>query len=129
MTEKMPLRVLVVDDSEAITKTLGWTLEALGYDVRVGHDGFQALAVARSFLPHVILLDISLPGMSGYEVCQHLRAEPALKKSIFIAQSGWAKPEHKDHSKVAAFDHYLVKPLDITALQDLLSSVQAQAVA
>lgn len=118
------LRILVADDNEAVTKTFGWMLEVLGHEVRVAHDGVSTLAIARTFRPDVILLDISLPGMDGYEVCKKLRAEPGLEHILIIAQTGWGQPERRQHSLAAGFDHYLVKPVDINLLEDLLRKHQ-----
>src|SRR5580698_7688829 len=114
---KPVLRVLIADDSEAITKTFGWMLEMLGHDVCTSRDGLSAVAMARTFLPNVLLLDLSLPGMSGYEVCETLRVEPAFEKSIFIAQTGWSQPEHIERSRKAGFAEHWVKPIPLERLE------------
>jgi len=123
------LRVLVVDDNESVTKTFGWMLEALGHEARVARDGLTALAMARSFLPDVVMLDIGLPGMNGYEICQKMRAEPGLAGCVFIAQTGWSQPEHVERSKKAGFDHHWVKPIPMDRLEKLLSSLSHRAAA
>jgi CheY-like chemotaxis protein len=129
-TETSPaLRVLMADDDESIAKTFGWMLEALGHEARVVQDGPAALAMALSFLPDVVMLDISLPGMNGYEVCQKMRAEPALAQCVFIAQTGWSQPEYVERSRKAGFHHHLVKPIRIDHLEKLLSSLSRKAAA
>ncbi len=117
------LRVLIVDDNKTLVKTLGWMVESLGHEVRLAHNGKDALDTALSFLPHVILLDIGLPEMSGYDVCLKLREEPELKHSIIVAQSGWDQPEHRKRSKEVGFHYYLVKPARLHTLKDLFSSI------
>jgi len=123
------LRILVVDDNESVTKTFGWMLEVLGHEARVARDGLAALVMARSFLPDVVMLDIGLPGMNGYEVCQKMRAEPALAGCVFIAQTGWSQPEYLERSKQAGFDHHWVKPIPMDRLENLLSSLSHKAAA
>jgi CheY-like chemotaxis protein len=127
--QKQPLRVLIADDNEAITRTFGWMLEALGHQVRAAHSGEEAVALAREFLPEVLLLDISLPGLSGHEVCRILRVEPEFEDSLFIAQTGWSQPEHIERSKQAGFHHHLVKPVTMERLNEILSSLTKRAAA
>jgi PAS domain S-box-containing protein len=117
------LKVLVVDDSREVAKTLGWMVELLGHEVQVTTDGASALALARDFVPDAVLLDIGLSGMSGYDVCRKMRAEPLLKDTIIIAQTGWGQAEHRQRSKEAGFHYHLVKPVDIHVLEDLLLSL------
>jgi CheY-like chemotaxis protein len=118
-TTSRKLRVLVVDDNEVLTQTLIYMIELLGHETRLAHNGADALTAALSFLPEVILLDIGLPDMSGYDVCRKLRAEPALKRSSIIAQSGWNQPQYHERSKEAGFDHYFVKPLKFNCLEEI----------
>ena len=83
-------------------------------------DGQTAIALAKSFIPDAVLLDIGLPGMNGYEICEAMRREPALKNTLFIAQTGWSQREHRERSKEAGFDYHLVKPVSIDALKNIL---------
>lgn len=117
------LRVLVVDDNLETAKTLGWMIEMLGHKVRLAYSGRHAMEIAKTFLPHAVLLDIGMPGMNGYEVCQIMKQSPELRKTAFIAQTGWDPKENKAMSKEAGFDHYLVKPIDSDALQKVFSSL------
>lgn len=116
------LSVLVVDDNEPAAKTMGWTLELLGHKPTLAHNGQDAIARARILRPNVILLDITLPGMNGYEVCKILRKEPSLQQTLFIAQTGWSLPEHQEQSREAGFDYHLVKPVEVHVLKELFDS-------
>ena len=122
---KDDLKVLVVDDNEASAKTMGWTMEALGCDVMLAHEGVVALKIAEDYKPDLILLDIGLPGMNGYEVCKAMRLIPALSSSIFIAQTGWGEEKHKKLSQEAGFNHHLVKPVDMEQLRKILHNQTA----
>jgi CheY-like chemotaxis protein len=114
----------LADDNETFAETFGQMLEYLGHDVQVAHDGISAVSLAFSFLPEVVLLDIGLPGLNGYEVCKKIRAADKLKNSVLIAQTGYSQPEHHERSKEAGFDHHLVKPVKISNLEALLMSLE-----
>jgi len=118
------LRVLVVDDNHASAQTLGWMIELLGHDVRLAHDSQSAIDTARDFLPQVVLLDIGLPGKSGYEVCEQMKMIPVLQNTIFIAQTGWSQDEHRRRSQEAGFQHHLVKPVSLQTLEPILASIK-----
>lgn len=113
-------RILVVDDNENCAKVMMWTLELLGHTVQIAFDGRTAITLAKSFQPHVILLDIGLPEMNGYEICQAMRQEPTICNTLIIAQTGWSQKEHRERSKEAGFDYHLVKPVNIAALEKIL---------
>jgi signal transduction histidine kinase/CheY-like chemotaxis protein len=114
--------VLVVDDNEASAQTLGWMMEGLGHQVKVATSGQEAIRTAAAFHPDVVLLDIGLPEMDGYEVCKAMRQMPTLKDTVIIAQTGWGQPEEKKRAEEAGFDHHLVKPIELAALQNVLNS-------
>jgi signal transduction histidine kinase len=118
-----PLKVLVVDDNEAVAQTVGWMLEAIGHDYRIVHSGREALPAAREFRPDAILLDIGLPGMDGYAVCRALRQEDAFKQTPIIAQTGWGQESDKAQATAAGFDHHLVKPIALAQLEGLLAGI------
>ena len=117
-----PLRVLVVDDNIASAKTTGWMLEMIGHASQLTHDGISAVTVAKEYNPDVILLDIGLPGMSGYDVCRELRKQPAFKNTMMIAQTGWGQAKDRQQAYDAGFDHHLVKPVEFEKLAQLLGS-------
>ena len=115
-------RILVVDDNIA-AKSLERLLERLhGQEVRVAHDGPEALAVAGEFRPEVVLLDIGLPGMSGYEVAEQLRGLPEFDGTLIVALTGWGQEDDRRRSRGAGIDHHLVKPVDPEALTRLLAT-------
>ena len=116
-------RILVVDDNMDAAKSLARLLERLhGQEVRVAHDGPEALAVADEFRPEVVLLDIGLPGMSGYEVAEHLRGLPEFEETLIVALTGWGQEDDRRRSRGAGIDHHLVKPVDPEALTRLLAT-------
>jgi CheY-like chemotaxis protein len=121
------LRVLVVDDSEGSAKTLGWAAEMFGYDVRIARDGPKAVEIARAYLPHIMLVDIGLPRMNGYEVCRSLKQYPEFQDTVFIAQTGWDQAEHRILSAEAGFQHHLIKPIDLIALKTIMSSIESSS--
>jgi CheY-like chemotaxis protein len=112
-------RVLVVDDNADNAAGLSRLLKRAGHDVRVADDGRSALVVARGHRPEVVLLDIGLPGMNGYEVLKRLRAEGCCEGALIIAVSGYGQPEDLRRSREAGFDRHLVKPVDYDALMEL----------
>lgn len=118
------LRIMVVDDNEASAKTMGWMMELAGHTIQLANDGYSALEIAKTFNPAVVLLDIGLPGMSGYEVCKEMRKDPEMKNTLFIAQTGWGQEEHRRRSREAGFHHHLVKPVNLQTLQELLAGVE-----
>ena len=113
-------RILVVDDNENCAKIMMWALEELGHTAVMAIDGPSAIKLAIYFRPDAVLLDIGLPGMNGYEICQAMRKEPVLRNTIFIAQTGWGQKEHRERSKEAGFDYHLLKPVDIEVLKNIL---------
>jgi CheY-like chemotaxis protein len=128
-TEKEKKRILVVDDNENSAKTLGWMLELMfGHEVQVAYDGASAIAIAKSFIPDLVLLDIGMPEMNGYEICQAMRQESSLKNAMIVAQTGWGQKEHHERSKDAGFDNHIVKPVTQGALQEILNSLEQNSV-
>lgn len=117
------LRILVVDDNEDGADSLTELLTFLGNDVHTAYDGVQAVEMARRFQPDVILLDIGLPKLNGYEACTRIREEAHGRPLTIIAQTGWGQDEDRRRSTAAGFDHHLVKPVDPKALISLLSEL------
>jgi signal transduction histidine kinase len=118
------LRVLVVDDNIPSAKTTGWMLELIGHEFTLAHDGLEALELARKSVPDVILLDIGLPGMNGYDVCKALRADPRFKDTLIIAQTGWGQERDRQLAADAGFSHHLLKPIDFEKLSEQLAQVK-----
>jgi CheY-like chemotaxis protein len=111
------LRILVADDSVDSALTLHALLSAAGHDVQAVHDGFAALQRAAEFRPHVLVLDIGMPGLNGYDTCRRIRAEPWGRNAVIIAVTGWGADEDRRRSREAGFDAHLVKPVDYAELQ------------
>jgi CheY-like chemotaxis protein len=103
-------RVLVVDDNLDSADTMAELVRIWGYDVRTAHDGPAALDCARSFRPDVILLDVGLPGMDGYELARRLRAE-GLAGDLLVSVTGYGQEEDRRKAEEAGFDHHLTKPV------------------
>ncbi len=117
---KEVLRILVVEDLPDVAEGMQMILELWGHDVQVVEEGVEALGVAATFLPDVVLLDIGLPGMNGYEVAQHLRKMPQLADTVLIALTGYGQKADKDRAFEAGFDHHLVKGGSLDGLKNLL---------
>jgi CheY-like chemotaxis protein len=113
-------RVLVVDDNDDAREALEFLLKEEGHDVRGAADGAEALAEAKSFQPDVVLLDIGLPGMDGYDVARALRAMPESAGAFIVAVSGYGQAEDRVRSRAAGFDEHLLKPVAPARLLDLV---------
>ena len=119
-------RVLVVDDNVDSADSIAMLLQVSGHDVRVAYSGPDALERAAEYQPDIVLLDIGLPGMDGYEVARRLRAHTQLEKVKLIAVTGYGQDADRLQSQEAGFDYHLVKPVDAQKLQDLLVELMAQ---
>jgi PAS domain S-box-containing protein len=118
-----PIRILVVDDNEDSADSLGLLLKLLGNEVRIAHDGLAAVNMANEFEPRVVLLDIGLPTLNGFEAAEKIRQQPWAKQAVMIAVTGWGEAVDRQRSKKAGFDHHLVKPVDPDVLTRLLQSL------
>jgi len=118
------LRILVVEDNEALAQTTGWMVEMLGHGYRLAGNGKDALTLAAEYRPDVVMMDIGLPGMNGYDLCAAMRAEPHLKDTVFIAQTGWGQDEHRQRAKEAGFHHHMVKPIYLESMEQLLRRIE-----
>lgn len=114
------LQILVVDDNKDSAETLSMLLELMGNEIRVAYDGEQALAMAKEVKPDVVLLDIGLPKLNGYDVARLIRQEPWGSNPILVAITGWGQSDDKHLSREAGFDHHLVKPVDHDQLLKLI---------
>lgn len=118
------LRILLVDDNRAATETLGKLLEFKGHSVRFAYDGSSTLRAADEFDPHVVMLDIGLPDMSGYEVAKKLRQERGHEFAL-VAITGYGQESDKSRAEKAGFDHHLTKPVGIADLEKTLAHLSA----
>lgn len=117
------LRLLVVDDNRDAASSLGMLLKTMGNSVRLAHDGDEAVTAACEFRPQVVFLDIGLPKMNGYEVARCIRKEPWGKEIVLIAVTGWGQEEDRRKSQEAGFDQHMIKPVDPSALMELLAGL------
>jgi CheY-like chemotaxis protein len=118
------LGILVVDDNADATLAMCMLLRSLGHDVRSAADGLEALAVAETFRPDVILLDIGLPGLNGYGVARHIRQQAWGKEMSIVAVTGWGQLDDRRKSMDAGFNLHMVKPVDMSELMNVLASVR-----
>jgi CheY-like chemotaxis protein len=98
-------------------------LELLGHRVRTVYDGVGAMEAARADVPDVMLVDIGLPGMDGYEVARRVRRDPDLREIVLVALTGYGREEDKQQAMAAGFDHHLTKPVGLYALQRLVGQL------
>jgi PAS domain S-box-containing protein len=121
------LRVLIVDDNRDSAESLGMLMKLAGHRVCIALDGPAALESVRTFQPTIVLLDIEMPDMNGYEVARRIREQPNTQHVLLVAMTGYASEADRHRCHEAGFDHYLVKPIDYDALQRLLVAVDSQA--
>ncbi len=119
------LRILVVDDNRDGADSLAIMLRVMGHDTHKAYNGEEAVAAAASYRPDVVLLDIGLPKLNGYDACRRIRELPGGKGIFIIAQTGWGQDEDRERSRAAGFDHHLVKPVDPDTLKKLLAKCNA----
>jgi CheY-like chemotaxis protein len=124
-TPTSALRVLVVEDHRDNARVLAMLVKRMGNTVQTVHDGEEAVAAARAFRPHVVLCDIGLPRMSGYEACRQMKQQAWDPKMIVIALTGWGQDEDRKKSAEAGFDDHLVKPVDLNQLMKLLADLDS----
>ena len=120
------LRVLVVDDSPAVARSLEMVLADWNYTVETCADGFAALEAVRTFKPHVVLADLGMPRMNGYQLAEQLRRLPITRDAELIAVSGYGQPADQQLSAAVGFSRHLVKPIDLAELQQILAACAAR---
>jgi CheY-like chemotaxis protein len=121
-----PLRVLTVDDNVDTAESLAMLLKLFGHETRVAHTGQRALQMAVAEKPDVLVLDIGLPGMSGYQVAERIRQQGELVNVRLIAVSGYGQDADRERARVAGFNHHLMKPVNPARLQELLIEYGSQ---
>ncbi len=114
--------ILVVDDNADSAKSLAMLLKLGGHSIRTAHDGLEALAAAENYRPDVVLLDIGLPRLNGYDVARRIREQPWGSEMTLIALTGWGQDDDRQKSKDAGFDEHLVKPVEIASLKKILAA-------
>ncbi|MFI5398062.1 MAG: response regulator [Candidatus Binatia bacterium] len=117
------LRVLVVEDNEDVARSIAMLLELWGHKAQVVHEAQSALNAAETHHPEVVLMDIGLPGMDGYQIAKQLRQQQGGEKVVLVALTGFGEDEDRRRSSEAGFNHHLVKPVDPDVLQQFLSNL------
>jgi PAS domain S-box-containing protein len=120
-------RILVADDNRDTAETLAILLGAMGHEVRTAHGAREAIELAAQFRPGVVLLDIGMPRMNGYEACERMRAQPGGRDAFIVALTGWGQEEDRERSMAAGFDRHLVKPVEPAELERLIAGLPAGA--
>jgi CheY-like chemotaxis protein len=120
-----PRRVLIVDDNEDSANSLAMILRLGGHETASVYTAADALSRATAFKPDVVLLDIGLPGMDGYEVAQQMRELPGLRDIRLVAVTGYGRSEDRLRAREAGFDDHLVKPVEFSALERTLAGLRA----
>jgi CheY-like chemotaxis protein len=118
------MKVLVVDDNRDAAISLSMLVEMLGHDVRTAHDGVEAVDMAGEFYPDLVLLDLGMPRMDGYEACRRMREQPGGADMTVIAVTGWGQEEDRRKSQLAGFDRHLVKPVAPTVIAGILGAMK-----
>jgi CheY-like chemotaxis protein len=116
-------RVLVVDDNHDAGEVLAMLLESMGFEARAVDSGAGALATLPDYQPDVILMDIGMPGMNGYEVARRIREQPQYGHVKLVALTGWGQEKDRLLSRESGFDHHLTKPVDFKVLKGLITSI------
>jgi CheY-like chemotaxis protein len=116
-------RILIVDDNRDSADSLAMLMEITGNKTYMAHDGVEAFEAVEKYRPEVVLLDIGLPKLDGYEVCRRVREQPWGKDIVVIALTGWGQEDDRRRSEEAGFNGHLVKPVDYDKLLDLLGSL------
>jgi CheY-like chemotaxis protein len=122
-----PRRILVVDDNRVSADSLTRLLYLTGNETYTAYDGLEAVAAAATLRPDVILLDIGLPKLNGYEVARKIREQPWGKNIVMVALTGWGQDEDRQKSKAAGFNGHMVKPVELTALMKLLAALDPRS--
>jgi len=122
---RAPLRLMVVDDNRDAADTCVMLLGSLGHDARAAYDGTRALALATDFEPDVMLLDITMPDMDGYELARRIRETAWGRRTVLVAVTGWGQDQDRQRAVGAGFDHHLTKPVELAPLEAVLQSVWA----
>src|SRR4030095_15624481 len=116
-------RILVVDDNRDSAESLALLLKSMGHETRTAFGGMEALEAMESSRPDVVLLDIGMPGLNGYDTCRRIREQPWAKAMTLIAQTGWGQEEDRRRTREAGFDGHLVKPVDADDFLKLVKGV------
>jgi CheY-like chemotaxis protein len=121
-----PVRILLADDNPDSGESLRTLLQFRGHDVHLVHDGLAAAEAAARLQPDVIILDIGMPGLNGYDAARRIREQQGERRPVLVALTGWSQDEYRRRSAQAGFDAHVVKPVTDTVLLQVISQVQRQ---
>lgn len=121
-------RILVVDDNRDAAITTALMLKLFGHTTKLAHDGYAAAEVAATFQPELVLMDIGMPKLNGYDACRLIRQQPWASDAVFVACTGWGQDEDRRKAEAAGFDHHLVKPIELAELQRILATLAPREV-
>jgi PAS domain S-box-containing protein len=121
---KSGYRLLVVDDNKDAANSLALVLRLQGHEARVAHSGMEALETTKTYVPDVVFLDIGMPEMDGYEVARRMRQQPGLENVVLAAVTGWGQQEDRRRTSEAGFNHHLVKPAQLSAVENVLAQLK-----
>jgi CheY-like chemotaxis protein len=115
-----PKRVLIVEDNIDAVRSLAFLVRDMGHFVEYAINGYVAIDIARRFMPDIVLLDLGLPGMDGFDVCRKIKSAPGLARTRVIAITGYAQDEYRMRSRAAGCEMHLIKPVPTGVLEQLL---------
>jgi CheY-like chemotaxis protein len=116
----------VVDDNNDALESLGMLVRLLGHEVAMGRDGLEAVEAVKRFRPEVVLMDLGMPNLNGYDAAKQIRELPNGGPLLLVATTGWGHAEDRERTRAAGFDHHLVKPIDPEAIRQLLDGLPPQ---
>jgi CheY-like chemotaxis protein len=119
----VPHRILIADDNADSAESMGMLLRLMGNDVRIASDGLEAVEQAAAFQPDIVLMDIGMPRLDGYEAARRIRNQDWSRDTLLVAVTGWGASDDSDEATAAGFDHHFTKPLDPAELRKLVSGV------
>lgn len=119
----MPHRILIADDNADSAESMGMLLRLMGNDVRIASDGLEAVEQAAAFQPDIVLMDIGMPRLDGYEAARRIRNQDWSRDTLLVAVTGWGASDDSEEATAAGFDHHFTKPLDPAELRKLVSGV------
>lgn len=122
--EQPKRRILIVDDNHDACDSMAMLLNLLGHDVRIAHDGFEALASVEAFAPHIVLMDVGMPNLNGYDATRLIREQANGKAITIVAVTGWGQEGDRAQSRAAGCDGHLVKPVNLKDIEDLLRDLK-----
>ena len=120
-------KILIADDNSDAAVSLSMLLQMMGHETRIAHDGLEAVEIAEHFHPEVVLLDLGMPKLDGYEAVRRMAARPWARSSLLVAITGWGQEADRQRTRQAGFHRHLVKPVDLDALGQLIDGARTRS--